>query len=111
MSQRCRAVWSEDKKNNQTHVTLFQKQFGVSDLLKQTPTTKMIFYGVPIASIAHSNFLYTFYEQTKSLGDAIFAVRTSGHSEVAFSSDEEMKKNALQKQLQLAARKQVAEVS
>ena len=88
MSQRCRAVWSEDKKNNQTHVTLFQKQFGVSDLLKQTPTTKMIFYGVPIASIAHSNFLYNVYEQIKSLGDSIFAVRDRGHSEVAFSNDQ-----------------------
>jgi len=59
----------------------FPKPFGVSDFLKQplnqtqTPTTKMIFYGVPIASNAHSNFLYTFYEQTKSLGDSIFAVR------------------------------------
>jgi len=52
----------------------------------------MIFYGVPIASIAHSNFLYTFYEQTKSLGDSIFTVRTHGHSEVEFSNDEEIKK-------------------
>jgi len=31
-------VQSEDKKkHNQTHVTLFQNPFGVSDFLKQTP--------------------------------------------------------------------------
>ena len=48
----------------------------------------MTFYGVPIASTAHSSFLYNFYEQTKSLGDSIFAVRTHGHSEVAFSNDQ-----------------------
>jgi len=53
----------------------------------------MMFCGVPVACIAHSSFLYNFhnfYEQTKSLGDPIFAVRTHGHSEVVFSNDERM---------------------
>jgi len=74
------------KKNNQPHVTLFQNQFGVCDFLKQT--LKL--------SFAHSNFLYNFYEQTKSVGGSVFT-----HSWLfggTFSNDEEMKKNALQKQ-------------
>jgi len=51
------------QQNNQTHIIPFQTQFGVSDFLKQI--LKLFF--------AHSNFLYNFYEQTKSLGDSVFA--------------------------------------
>jgi len=75
------------KKHNQTHIMHFQTQFGVSDFLKQI--LKLFF--------AHSNLLYNFCEQTKSLGDSVFA--RSWPFGGTFSKDKEMKKNALQKQL------------
>jgi len=56
------------KKHNQTHATLFQKPFGVSDFLKQTPnqtktpSTKMILYGSVVQTLArgsHDSFCAT----------------------------------------------------
>jgi len=51
------------EKQNQTQVSLFLQRFGVSDFFKKT--LKL--------SFTHSNFLYNFYEQTKSLGHSVFA--------------------------------------
>ena len=51
-------VIRRQKKHNQTHVTLFQKPFGVSDFLKQTPnqtqtpSTKMISYRSVVQRVA-----------------------------------------------------------